>query len=85
MKIWRKDRNATPKSGLCFDFQMKTWDFTGLEPNFWTKFLELYIFRNIFTRPHTISHQIAALEEDLDKSPDKKPAINKLIDRAIPK
>jgi len=25
------------------------------------------------------------LEEDLDKSPDKKPAINKLIDRVIPK
>ena len=30
-------------------------------------------------------NQIAALEEDLDKSPDKKPAINKLIDREIPK
>ena len=30
-------------------------------------------------------NQSAALEEDLDKSPDKKPAINKLIDRAIPK
>lgn len=27
----------------------------------------------------------AVLEEDLDKSPDKKPAINKLTDRAIPK
>lgn len=41
-------------------------------------------FGSQFTKSFGLN-QIAALEEDLDKSPDKKPAINKLIDRAIPK
>lgn len=42
-------------------------------------------FDNIFGIARCSENQIAALEEDLDKSPDKKPAINKLMDRAIPK
>lgn len=42
-------------------------------------------FDNIFGIAQCSENQIAELEEDLDKSPDKKPTINKLIDRAIPK
>lgn len=62
-----------------------TGKFTELEPTRFTILPVKSRFDNIFRIARCSENQIAVLEEDLDKSPDKKPAINKLIDRAIPK